>query len=31
LNQPKSDCIYHFLVDLDLNGIFFGSESTGKS
>ena len=27
LNQPKSDCIYHFLIDFELNKILFGSES----
>ena len=27
LNQPESDCIYPFPIDLDLNGRQFGSKS----
>ena len=30
LNQTKSDCIYHFPIDLEPNGIQFGSKSIGK-
>ena len=30
LNQPKSDCIYHFPMDLEPNGIPFCSKSIGK-
>ena len=28
--KPKSDCIYHFPIDLERNGIQFGSRSIGK-
>ena len=28
--NPKSDCIYHFPIDLEPNGRPFGSKSTGK-
>ena len=27
--KPKSDCIYHFPIDLESNGRTFGSKSTG--
>ena len=30
LNLPKSDCFYHFLIDLTPNRIPFGSKSIGK-
>ena len=29
LNQPKSDCTYHFEIDLERNGRLFGSKSIG--
>ena len=28
--NPKSDCIYHFPIDLKPNGRSFGFKSTGK-
>ena len=28
--KPKSECIYHFLIDLEPNGRPFGSRSIGK-
>ena len=28
--KPKSDCIYHFPIDLELNGRAFGSKSIGN-
>ena len=30
LNQPKSDCIYHFPIDLEPNGNPLGSNSIGR-
>ena len=30
LYQPKSDCIYHFLIDSELNGFPFCSKSIWK-
>ena len=30
LNQAKSDSIYHFRIDFELNGILFGAKSIGK-
>jgi len=30
LNQLKSDCIYHFSIDLELNGTQFGLKSIRK-
>ena len=29
--NPISDCIYHALIDMDLNGRPFGSKSIGNS
>ena len=29
-SKPKSDCIYNFPIDLELNGRPFGSKSMGK-
>jgi len=31
LNKPKSECIHHFPIDLELYGVPFGSKSTGKT
>ena len=28
--KPKSDCIYHFTIDLEQNGGPFGFKSIGK-
>ena len=30
LNKPKSDCMYHFPIDLEANEIPFNSKSIGK-